>query len=122
MSDGVEEISRAARKALLIPAQLADREGQAHDIRIRNISSTGLAAVIVTSLRVDDVVMVGLPGVGPVMAIVTRVKGKEIGVRFDCEIDADAVRNFPQTKKAAFLVSDLHRPAETHRRPGLKIR
>jgi hypothetical protein len=122
MSDGVDEISRAARKALLIPAQLADREGQAHDIRIRNISSTGLAAVIATALRVDDVVMIGLPGVGPVMAIVTRVKAKEIGVRFDGEIDADAVRNFPRTKKAAFSISDLHRPSETYRRPGLKIR
>jgi PilZ domain len=122
MFDDVEKTSRAARKSMLLAARLADSEGRAHDIRIRNISATGLAAVTEADLNIEEVVMLGLPGVGPVMGVVTRVRGNQVGIRFESEIDADVVRASPSPQKEVFTVKELHKPAESYRRPGLKIR
>jgi len=84
---------RAKRDSLLLMTTIARETGeQLGQIKVRNVSATGLMADCAYMLAPDDRVVIPLRGVGQVAGRVAWARENRIGVSFDRPIDPQLTR------------------------------
>lgn len=115
---------RPKRKALLSSAPAARADGEEIDIRVRNLSGTGLGGVASTQLVRDESIAVEIRGIGEVRGHVAWTRGVSFGMVFDEAVDASrfaVAESFLPTPEH-YTVNRRFRPvAQTEfRRPGFK--
>lgn len=60
--------------------------------RVRNISTSGMLIDSPAALRIDDVLVARLPGVGEIICTVARLRNGRAGIRFSSVIDLAVYR------------------------------
>lgn len=86
-SNGLES-RQAVRHSVLLMAALSGSDGRPlGQVKVRNISSTGLMAETGLPLKNGDVVEVALRGIGAVRAVVVRRTLGKVALKFDLPID-----------------------------------
>jgi hypothetical protein len=87
------------------------------DIRIRNLSATGLMADCSTLGAIGQPVMLETKGIGKVAGKIAWVRDGRMGIAFDNPVDPKLVRQ-PSSGSAPMMTPDYLR-AKPERRPGL---
>lgn len=78
----------AERHSLLIMADISRPEGSVlGQVKVRNLSSTGLLAETGIPFRVDEVVDIVLRGIGKVRGTVVRRTANKVAIRFELPVD-----------------------------------
>lgn len=118
MTDETDQ--RAKRTALLSKALGVRADGAELDVRIRNLSSSGLGGVAEVPLTRDERLIVDIKGIGEIEGRVTWTRGAGFGMIFDAPVD---LAKFEVSKP--FLPKFEHhsvmtrfRPVSTYKRPG----
>jgi hypothetical protein len=122
LDDATEPPSRAPRSHLMQLAQIIDDSGATADIRIRNISASGLAGASDLSLAVGALVKIRFKTGETKEGAVVWVAGGKFGVSFSSEIAADAIvtgASAQSDQAEPFVLRNIHRPVADHRRPSI---
>jgi hypothetical protein len=121
--DNATKAERAPRKNLMKLAKIAANGGKFADLRIKNLSATGLAGVTDLRLQVGDAVTIEFKTGDIREAIIVRVAGTSVGMSFADTIEPEAVvaaTSVPREPSAPFVLRRLHRIVADHRRPGVE--
>lgn len=109
----------APRNSIFLGAVLwLDGEEQRHDVRVRNISASGMMIDFMVQTDKDTRVKADIRNVGVVSGYVAWSTGTRMGVRFDRDIDPEKAR----LKPAVATVPGILVPIVNDRRPGLALR
>jgi hypothetical protein len=116
--------ARAPRSNLMQLAAIIDANGNPADMRIKNISVTGLAGV--TDLRLSEgaTITIRFKNGETKEAVVMWVAGSRFGVSFCETIHPETVLAAATIKlepAEPFALRELHRTVKDHRRPGLGL-
>jgi hypothetical protein len=94
--DDDAQAERAKRDSLLLLTTIARESGEPlGNVRIRNLSATGVMAECEHNLVSGDRVIIPLRGVGHVTGSVIWVRGGKVGIAFEHEIDPQLARKAP---------------------------
>ncbi len=92
-----------------------------HQIRVRNLSASGLMADVQPEYGQGDAVEIELRGVGVVAGEIMWIRDNRMGVAFTRTIDPDLVRKPVGTAKARDVRKWVGNVDKEVRRPGLRI-
>lgn len=115
-----ETPERPKRKALLSVAAGERGNGDPIDVRVRNLSGTGLGGVASESLERGETIRVEIKGVGEVEGCVAWTRGASFGMVFDRPIDAakfEVAQPFLPVPEH-YSVNRRFRPVTEFKRPG----
>lgn len=118
-TDAVAE--RKPRRALLLKAECVTGDGQAVQVRVRNLSTSGMGASCDTGFTLIDgeAIHMVFRGHRKVAGQVSWVRGKSFGVTFDRPVDPESIREAAIKAQTEFEVEDMHRVMANCRRPPL---
>lgn len=85
-------VERAPREELQCHADFHGPTVAAFKSRVRNISTSGMLIDCPAALRIDDVLVARLPGIGEVICTVVRLRNGRAGIRFSSLIDLAVYR------------------------------
>ncbi len=111
---------RKPRRAFLFKVECEAVEGPAALVRVRNLSATGMGAIVETGLAFVDgePVKVAFRGLRKVSGKVIWVHGKGFGVTFDRPVNIEAIRTNLSDAQPPFAVDEKHRVEDRCWRPG----
>lgn len=110
-----------ARDSLFLAGKLRfDGINQSYDVRIRNLSATGMMAECPAAVSVGQIVVVETKGVGDIPSRVAWATDGRIGIAFDKEINPQLARNPGKVGVADMLVPDYLKHRGPAPRPGLR--
>ena len=97
------------------------RSGKSFEARIRNVSATGALLQVPGADRLSGEISVTFRGVAEVDANVVRADGRQLGIRFDGEIEPTACRKsiFGETSGVPDWFHNIVAYYKSNRRPGL---
>ncbi|MEY4501336.1 MAG: hypothetical protein RIS52_1226 [Pseudomonadota bacterium] len=107
------------RESLFLLGKLYFEGRPALDVRVRNLSSTGMMVESPMLGRIGDDVQIEIKGIGKVPARVAWVAERRMGLALVDPIDPRMSRQPLGTPTSAVVMD--HTVAKTARRPGLKI-
>lgn len=117
---------REKRKALLATATLMEEGGGAIQVRVRNLSTTGLGGVASDPLTPGSFYTVMLKGIGEVRGEIVWANGARFGMHFDEEIHLEALEMSDLAELVPKQDKDFYRrykqTPDTYRRPALRPR
>ncbi len=116
------KVARANGRDSLFLAGKLKFEGinQSYDVRIRNLSATGMMAECPAAVSVGQLVVVETKGIGDIPARVAWALDGRIGIAFDKEINPQLARNPGKAPVTDMLVPDYLKNRGPATRPGLR--
>lgn len=118
-SDGNAASRRRARSSLFLAGKLKfEGVHGTFDVRIRNLSSSGMMAECAAPVFPGCKVDIETKGLGQITGKVAWVTGGRIGVAFDVEVNPDAAKNPGAVEMAQVTVPDYLK--KTAQRPTFR--
>ena len=122
---GGSAAGRPQRKAMLTKAVLWHGDAQVATVRVRNLSRQGLGGEASEPVHPAEAYDVELRGVGRIPGTIAWVDGARFGMRFDTEIDLQALEMASPAEVSlskTYTAPRSFEPTGDYKRPGFHTR